>query len=113
MADTPATLVVSPTKLSANRAGNSLQPSERGVACLSEILRDRQFSENSQTVATLLAILHGITVNTTSGDVLALGIYKARDLCDQIGVEPEVFEDVVQKFVEFSKQARQWNPLAY
>jgi TRAP-type mannitol/chloroaromatic compound transport system substrate-binding protein len=77
------------------------------------MLTDKQFCENSQTVLILLAILQGITENTTSGDVIELSIYRAEDMCRAIGVSKDEFKEVVNRFVQFSKQVRGWNPLAF
>lgn len=104
-ADTNTSLVSQTGKLS--------QRSVRDAALLSETLTDLQSSENSETLMILLAILQGITVNTTSGDVLALGVYHAQDICNAAGISEEKFREVVAKFARFSKQARSWNPLSF
>jgi len=108
--DTPAgstmTLLVNPD-------GNLSRRSVRDAALLSETLIGLQLSETSEVVAILLAILHGITVNTTSGDVLALGVYHAQDICEAAGISEEKFKEVVAKFAQYSKKARSWNPLSF
>lgn len=113
MANTHGTLVPYTPKSLSNQGGKSLPLSVRDAACLSEILTETPFSENSQTVAILLAILHGITTNTTSGDVIELSIYHAQDICRELQIDEVVFREVVGKFVRFSKKARNWNPLAF
>ena len=108
--DTP---VGSTTTLSVSPDGKRSLRLERDVALLSEIQIALQSSETSEVVAILLAILHGITVNTTSGDVLALGVYHAQDICNAAGISDEKFKEVVRQFAEYSKKARSWNPLAF
>lgn len=109
----PATPAVSTTTSLVSRDGNSLQRSERDAALLSEIQIDLQSSENSTVVLILLAILQSITENTTSGDVIYLSICRAKDMCIAAGVSEADFQQVVTKFVKFSKQARSWNPFAF
>jgi hypothetical protein len=108
--DTPAG---NTTTLSVNRDGNLSQRSERDAVLLLETQIALQSLENSEIVMILLAILQGITTNTTSGDVIELGIYHAKDMCEAAGISEDKFKEVVGKFAQFSKNCRSWNPLAY
>lgn len=110
---TQDTLVESTTTSLVPLDGKSRQLSEQVAACLSSMKIEKQSSESYEQVVVLLTILLGITENTTSGDVLALGIYKAQDLCDEMGVDPTVFKETVGRFARFAEQSRKWNPLAY
>lgn len=113
MADTNDTPAGDTTISLVSQTGTLSQRSVRDAALLSETLIALQSSENSEVLAILLAILHGITVNTTSGDVLALGVYHAQDICEAAGISEEKFKEVVAKFAQYSKKARSWNPLAF
>ena len=72
-----------------------------------------QSSETSKTVMILLAMLHGIVKNTTSGDVIYFGIDEAKRICEAAGITDEEFKEVMRKFGEYQKKARNWNPLAF
>ena len=113
MTDTPDTPVENTMKSLVPLDGKSHQLSERAAACLSSILTGTESSENCEQVLVLLSILLGITENTTSGDVLALGVYRAQDLCDEFGIDEEVFKETVGRFARFAKESRSWNPLAF
>jgi hypothetical protein len=108
-----ATPVASTTTLLPNQTGKLPQHLEQAVVPLSSILKDKQFSENSETVVILMAILQGITKNTTSGDVIALAIYNAIDVCDALGIDSEVVERTIKRFFDFQKEVRKNNPLAF
>ena len=95
------------------QVGKSHQLSERGVAALSSILTGKQSSENCEQVLVLLSILFGITENTTSGDVLTMGMYRAEDLCHEFGVDETVFKETVGRFARLAKESRSRNPLAF
>lgn len=60
-----------------------------------------------------MAILQGVTENTTSGDVLALAVYRAQDICLAMGIAEDTFAEVVRRYGEFAKMARKGNPLAF
>jgi transketolase C-terminal domain/subunit len=113
MENTNDTPVENTTKSLVSQTGKWSQRSERDAALLSETQIALQLSENSEVVTILLAILHGITVNTTSGDVLELGISHAKSITDAAGISEEKFREVVAKFAQFSIKARSWNPLAF
>lgn len=91
----------------------SVQPSGRDVAepCLTN--DERQCFETLETVTTLMAILQGIVENTTSGDVIYLGMARARDLCDAMGIDKATVDDVFVRFKAFSTAARRGNPFAF
>lgn len=113
MASNSGTLVASTNKSLVNRDGRPLQRLEADAALLSEMQTEPLFCENSQTILILVALLHGITENTTSGDVIALATYRARDMCLQAGIDEELFRRVVTRFGEYAKKTRAWNPLAF
>ena len=108
-----ATLVASARKSLANRDGNSVLPSERGAALLSAMKLEGLSSENCQTVIILVSILQGITANTVSGDVIYLGLYRAAKLCQDMGIEQEVFDRVVERYLKLSDNLRKGLPYAY
>lgn len=108
--DTPAG---SMTRSSDSPDGNSLRRLERDAALLLETQIGLQSSGISESVMILMATLHGIVTNTTSGDVIALGVYQAKDMCLAAGVSEDVFEEVIKRFVTYSKKARSRTPLAY
>ena len=113
MDDNPGSRAESIKTSLANPDGNLSRPLERGAVLLLETQIALQSLETSQTVAILLAMLHGIVTNTTSGDVIELGVYHAKDICQQAGIPESSFEEVAKKFAAYSKAARSWNPLAY
>lgn len=111
--DTPDTLAANTKKSLIPLDGKSHRLSVQGAACLSSMLTGKQSSENCEQVLVLLTLLLGITTETTSGDVLALGMYRARDMCRRFGVDETVFEETVERFAQFAGEARRWNPLAF
>lgn len=66
-----------------------------------------------QTVTVLMALLQGLMENTTNGDVVLLSYYKAKDLCGSLGIDGEVFEETVRRYLQFSDSIRKRNPLAF
>lgn len=113
MDDTPDTPAGSTTTLSLSPVGNSHQLSAQAAALLSSMKIEPLSSQNSETVLILLAILQGIIENTTNGDVIELSIYRAKDLCAKFGIDEEMFESVVERFLVISKKLRSRNPLAF
>lgn len=113
MENIPGTLVASTTRSLVNQDGSSHQLSDQGAALLSSMRIEGLSYENSQVMLTLLSLLLGITENTTSGDVIALSMYRAKDLSEQLGVSEEIARDTLQKFDAISRRLRSWNPLAF
>jgi hypothetical protein len=107
---TPGTLVESPTTSLASPQVKSRQLSEPDVVALSTQIAE-QLSENSEAVIVLMTILQGITENTLNPDVLALAIYRAKDMCVSLGVDEDTFEDTVQQYLRFAQTTRARNPL--
>lgn len=110
--DTPDIPVENTTTSLSNPAGNSCQLSEQGVVALSLMKAGTQSSENSEQVLVLMSILFGITENVLNPDIFALSLYRARDMCDHFGVDPEVFEDVVKRYLAFANKSHAKNPLS-
>jgi hypothetical protein len=67
------------------------------AVALYSTLFGRPSSENCETILILMAILQGVTENTTSGDVLALGVYRAQDICSAMGIAEDTFMEVVHR----------------
>jgi len=103
----------STTRSLASRDGKGLQHSEPDVAALSLILTEKLSCEKSETVIVLMSLLLGITENTTSGDVLSLASFRAKDICDRLGIDEHIFLEVVGAYSEVAKRLRSWNPLAF
>lgn len=61
----------------------------------------------------LMAILQGLTENTTSGDVIALAVFRAKDLCRQFGISEDEFNDIIDQYLNFADHVRKKNPLAF
>lgn len=60
-----------------------------------------------------MAILSGITYQITSGDALALGLYKAMDTCKQLGIEEAKVKTVVAQYHAFAENLRRRNPFSF
>lgn len=113
--DTPApgTLApFTPKSLSA-QAGNGHPLLVPGVAVVSTATEPSSSKNSEDVVRILMAILYGITKETTSGDVLSLGVLRAQSLCQRLGISEDLFEEVVEHYGEFCDKARAWNPLAF
>lgn len=110
--DSNGTLVESTTKSLATQPPSCPLPSMPDAAALSTVIAELS-SESYSTILVLLCLLHGITENTTSGDVLALAAYRAKDLSEQMGIDEDTFAEVIRRYGEFAKAVRSWNPLAF
>lgn len=113
MANTKDILVASTTELSVNPDVNSRQLSERVAALLSLTQTEKPSSEILEVVAVLMLILEGITINTTSNDVLWLALNGAKIKAKKLGINPELVDEVIHKFDKFSKSVRSSNPLNF
>lgn len=107
------TLVPATPTLLASPVGKSLQPSEQGAAAISSILIEKLSCERSETVLVLVSLLMGITEHTTSGDVLALASYRAKDLCLRAGISEDVFLEVLRAYADVAQRLRSRNPFAF
>lgn len=108
--DTPA---ASTNRSLVSQDGKFPQLSEQAAALLSSMRIENESLKNSETILILLLLLEGITANTTSGDVLALGIYHAKDRCEQLRINEETFKKVINHFKKFSEIRKQTCPFAY
>jgi hypothetical protein len=88
----------------------TLQPLGPDAVALSSTPTETQ---SSQKEIILMALLFGLTENTTSGDVLHLAVWRAQDLCQRLGVNEETFTQVIRQYGEFSEKLRAKNPLAF
>jgi hypothetical protein len=114
MASTEGTLVASTTRSLASPAGKCAQLLAPDAQALLATVTEMPFSETSkQAVTVLMSLLFGITENTISGDVLALGTYRAQDICDRMGIDEDLFEEVVADYIRFANQIRNKNPMAF
>jgi len=95
-----------------SRGGNSLRPSGRDVVPAYSTLIDMPFCEN-ELVLSLMAMLVGVTTFTTSGDVMAIGMSTAEDICAKHGLSPDKFRPIAKQFLRESWKLRKWNKLAY
>lgn len=93
------------------RLGRSARRSGRDVVARSETPIVRPSSETSSLV--LAALLAGVTRNTSNGDVIALGVYAAGDICKKLGVSDDDFDSVVTRYLAFSDTVRRGNPMAF
>jgi hypothetical protein len=107
----PGTPVVNTTKSLVSRDGKRHQPSAQVVVHRSLTQTAKPSLENS--IVILMAILQGITENTISGDVMALAMYRAGDLCAGMGITRDEFNSVMTRFNEFQRNARKGKPLAF
>lgn len=105
------TVAASTTELSKIPPQSLTQPLGRDVAVPCSIRIGCESYESQMVV--LMAILQGITENTVSGDVIALGVYQAKDICRQFGIADEQVNEVISKYLRFSDQIRKKNPLAF
>ena len=96
-----------------NPAGKSRQPSEQVVALLSSIQIEMPSFETLETVTILMLILEGITAQTVSGDALWLALNQAKIKSKQFGIEPNVVDEVIKKFILFSKKIRCSTPMGF
>lgn len=105
--------VVGTTTLSASQPPTSLQPSGRDVAVRFSIPIDGRSSWRNEEVIVLLYLLQGITENTCGNDVLALGMYRAQDLCRRAGVDEETYDRVLQAYAEFAEKSKRNFPKGF
>lgn len=110
--DSNVTLAENTTRSLATQPPSCPLPSTPDAAALSTVIAELS-SESYSTILVLLCLLHGITENTTSGDVLALAAYRAQDLSRELGVDEDTFADVIRRYSQFAQAVRRWNPLAY
>ncbi len=97
-----------------SRDGKSLQPSGRDVAHRSTQIASEsstKLSNSQNQITVLMAILVGITENTLSGDVIALSVYRAKDICHNLGVDEDIFEDTVKRYLKFSADVKARHPM--
>lgn len=90
-----------------------LQPSTPDAVAPYSTRHGKPSSENSETILILMAILQGVTEYTTSGDVLALAVFRAQAVCSGMGISEDTFTEVVRRYGEFAKVARKGNPFAF
>lgn len=69
-------------------------------------------SEQYEQVAVLMAMLYGLTENTWNGDVVALSVYRAKDICKLLDIPEDEVNETLKKFSQFAKAMRNSNPMA-
>lgn len=69
------------------------------------------FSEKD-VIATLLALLDGLSSNVLSGDIWTLSIIQAQTRARHFGVADEAFAAIMQRVIAAQQQNRRRNPMA-
>lgn len=65
-------------------------------------------------IAVLVVTLLELTKNTTSGDVIELTIWSAKDTCARMGIDETTFNQMVGNFKKMTDPLRaRSNPYAY
>jgi hypothetical protein len=106
MTDIPGTLVASPRGLSHKRVGNSLQPSGQDVAVPSETQIDGLLLENF----ILKSMVEGLIFHIMSGDIVAVGMYRAQATCEEAGLKKEEFMPFIQQLLNNFRKTTRKNP---
>lgn len=71
------------------------------------------FSSKSDEMVILLSLLEGITANTTNGDVIYLSVLRAKGTCQKLGIDGELAEDIIRKYLRVAKNIRSKNVMAW
>jgi hypothetical protein len=105
--------------------GRSIQPSEPDAVVPCSTTLAREFSDSfkrtpgSQTVevdaevlASLLILFLRLRGETHSGDKVALAVYAAQSEAEKLGIDSEVFFDVVMAMEEYGGSISRRNPIS-
>ncbi len=109
----PGTLAESTTRSLADRGGSLLPPSAPAVVAGSATpIANESYGRFERQATILMLLLHSITENVLSGDVIALATIRARDLCLAAGLTPVEFEEALDRYRVYSATLRDRNPLS-
>jgi hypothetical protein len=113
MASNQDMIAVSTSKSLMHQEQISRQLSVRDAALQCAIPPGTTLSESCEKVVVLMALLQGLIENTTNGDIIWLSAHRGRTLCQRLGIEPELVNETIQQYFEFSDIVRSKNPLAF
>jgi len=60
----------------------------------------------------LMAVLHAMTCQMVSPDMVALSLMRAQGICDAAGIPQGIIDQTLASFAAYSKAMRSTNPLS-
>ena len=88
-------------------SGNLPQPSAQAVARPSIPIVEGSSTREKIVTAFLLSLMD----QTNSGDCMELAVYSAQELCKELGIKEEEFNDVLKSIYETWCSRRRRNPI--
>jgi hypothetical protein len=106
--------VISTDKSSLIPQRQSLQLLEQDAAAPCAMQIGTKSCEKWQKIAmVLMSLMQGLMEHTTNGDAVLLSTYRARQLCRQHGIEDDVIDEAIQRYLGFADRIRKNNPMAF
>lgn len=97
----------------ANQDGKYRQLSEQVALLLSLTETEMPYCEKSQAMMILMLLLESITGMTTNGDKIWLAKHRTLKICERLGLDQDIVDDVLERFETFSDELRKSNPLSF
>lgn len=113
MGTTPDTPAGSLTRSLPAPVPTSLPPLVPGVPAPSSTQIEMPSFENSeQAILAMMLILQGFAREVYNPDTVGLALLGAKKRAAQLGLDPTVFDEVIERFEVFCEQSRSRNPLS-